>query len=314
VRPKDVRALLVSDLHLSQNRPPARNDSDWFAAMERPLKQLTKLQEQYQYDVPILIPGDVFETWKSTPELINWAIAFLPNRIYAVPGNHDLPYHSFDELRKSPFWTLMRAKKIELLMPGQPVAIGDLVLHGFPHGFPVKPNSNPHTLALDVAVIHSFIWTKKTGYTNGKTPEEFRLKNYKEKLRGYNVAVFGDNHSPFNAKFTYEDDTVCRVHNCGTLIRRDSNEIDLKPSIGLLLSDATILRQFIDVADDEFVDASKLEKLISGSKEIDLVEFVDELKKDRGKDFDFSQVVLKWIRENQTNPNVKRLLLGAIGK
>ena len=42
----DVRAILASDIHLSQRCPVARNaEEDWFVAMARPLQQLAAFQD-----------------------------------------------------------------------------------------------------------------------------------------------------------------------------------------------------------------------------------------------------------------------------
>jgi hypothetical protein len=44
----DTVAILMADLHLRHTCPPARgNEENWYAAMERMLKQVRQLQGQY---------------------------------------------------------------------------------------------------------------------------------------------------------------------------------------------------------------------------------------------------------------------------
>jgi len=80
-----VIAIICSDLHLSLKPPVFRSDEpDWFAAMQRPLDEIRRLQKHYGCDV--LCCGDVFNDWNSSAELINWAVERLPKmRLFSSP-------------------------------------------------------------------------------------------------------------------------------------------------------------------------------------------------------------------------------------
>ena len=114
-----VVAIACADIHLQHTAPICRSgEPDWYAAMARPLEELRGLQENY--DCPILCAGDVFNHWNNCPpELINWAIKHLP-KMYAIPGQHDLPQHRLDDVRKSAYWTMVEAGVIENLPLGLP--------------------------------------------------------------------------------------------------------------------------------------------------------------------------------------------------
>jgi DNA repair exonuclease SbcCD nuclease subunit len=113
--PNPVIAILCSDIHLSERAPIARAvGQDWFTVQKRYLDQLRELKEKH--NAILIVAGDVFDYWKSSPELINFAIVHMPE-CYAVPGQHDLPNHNYNDLHKSAYWTLVEAKIIKHLDP-----------------------------------------------------------------------------------------------------------------------------------------------------------------------------------------------------
>lgn len=274
---KPVVALLVADLHLSL-RPPAARDAEpnWLEAQGRLLKQLRHLTEgrrrsgggaldapSLEGQLPVICAGDLFDRWNPPPELLNWAIANLPH-MYAVPGQHDLPCHSLKDLRKTGYYNLVQAGVVTDLKPGEPVEVPGgtpLRLHGFPWGVPVTPLKEPHDLTLEVAVIHAFVWTEKTGYSGALS--QSRLGRWKSRLDGYDVAVFGDNHKPFRQPLmTRANKATMVVYNCGGFQRRRSDEKTYRPSVGLLHSDGSVTRHYLNVSQDKFSDAeTELERL-----------------------------------------------------
>lgn len=253
-------AILVSDIHL-WNKPPIAREDEWFAAMQRSISQLQELQQSHSSQntlLPIICAGDVFDRANAPAEIVNFALLHLPHMI-AVPGQHDLPYHNLEDIKKSSFWTLVEAKKITYLEPGKPVAIGPLVLRGFPFGVPVTPLKDRHSLALEIAVIHSCIWTKSTAFP--RAPQDARLKAWKKRLAGFDVAVFGDNHKSFTAMLG-----DCRVVNCGGFMRRKSDEKNYDPSVWLLREDRTVERIRLDCSKDKFAKLD-LEGISDNSEE-----------------------------------------------
>ncbi len=109
-----VIAILTSDWHLSHKPPIARvEEPDWYAAMERTVTQVVELQNKY--DCPLVIAGDLFDKWNPPPQLINFALdelGSLTMRAVAVPGQHDLPFHSYDHVESSAYWALELGKRI----------------------------------------------------------------------------------------------------------------------------------------------------------------------------------------------------------
>lgn len=208
-------AIAVADIHLSMMPPPCRVDEpDWFAAMARTINKLGDLRDKI--NVPILCAGDVFNTWNPPPELINFAMDWLPS-MAAIPGQHDIPNHSLDHMEKSAFYTLIIAEK--LLNVGVSdgysgyIDPGNVWVSGFPWGVEVTPPSAGGN-SPRIAVVHQYIWDREKNRHHKATLSQ-HTSQLEESLKGYHFAIFGDNHTAFTTMIGR-----CRVVNCGSLMRR----------------------------------------------------------------------------------------------
>ena len=192
---KQVIALCVADLHLSEKPPVARSvEQNWLGVQEGYINQLRELQTYHI--APIFIAGDLFDTWHSSAHLITHVIRWLWGmEIYAIPGNHETPHHSYIQMEKSAYYTLVEAGVIKTLTPGGSQSVGPMTVYPYPYGFEIQPPDKDTGLSLKVALIHNFIWTKTTGHP--MATEETRFAAWAKKLEGYDIAIFGDNHFPW---------------------------------------------------------------------------------------------------------------------
>lgn len=280
-------AVLCADIHLSMNPPVARrSEPDWFQAMGRTLKQLKDLADLL--DVPIICAGDVFDRWNSPPELVNFALRNLP-KMYAVPGQHDLPLHRMDLIHKSAFDTLVLAKVIKVLRP-EGTQFRGFHAHGFGWGDVLK---SPEQMGegISLAVVHAFIWTEDYGYPG--VSDDSNLRQFKKKLRGYTAAVFGDNHKGFQAG---------SILNCGTFFRRKSDEIDYHPSIGVLYESGKIERNELDIS-GEYMECVTSE---TSCQDGDFKGFLDELSRLTSDPLSFVDVMERAM--NSCGDGVRRVL------
>jgi len=312
-------ALLCADIHLSHNAPTARSaEPDWYAAMERSLKELGELAAFHL--APILFAGDLFESWKSPPELINFALDVLPT-MYAIAGQHDLPHHNQGEIHKSAYQTLIKAGRITSLRERRPEPIHRDELTdirvwscGFPWGSeikspgyfssPIDSKGLPLQQDLVIAVIHDFCWMP--GYTYPGAPAAKELSVLGSKLNGYDVAVFGDNHSHFSSKVG-----DCNVWNCGCLIRRKKDERKYKPTVGLLYSDGHIEPHFLDTSEDKWLDEEVSE---IGQDFEGLGEFLSELGELDADSLDFKEAVKRYLREHEVRELTRKILIEGMGE
>lgn len=299
-------ALLCSDIHLQEKPPISRSaEPDWFRAMQRPLDEIRDIAEKEK--IPVIYAGDIFNHWKAPPELVNWALKYLPKG-YAVPGQHDLPFHNYGDMHKSAFGTLVDVGHLTLLPPEKPLRIGEhLRAWGFPWGTKLKMMPTfvgKDKGTVDLAVVHAYIWREGKGYPGAD--EEKRVGAYAKALKGFNAAVFGDNHKGFTAL-----KSECNILNNGTLMRRNSDEEDYWPQIGILMDDGSINTHRLDSAEwDKFLPREEA-KLIeeAGFK---MEEFLKELEKLGHTNMNFRQSLKDYFDTYEVSPAAKTILLTAL--
>lgn len=295
-------ALLVADLHLSHQVPAARsNEADWYAAQKRMLTQLADLAGGLQ--VPIFCAGDIFDRWNSPSELVNFALEWLPE-MWAIPGNHDLPNHSYKDMRRSSFWTLVEARRVRLLQPSCPVTIPGripLTIHAFPYGFPMKRLTAPHDLGLEIAVTHQYVWQSKARYEGASHEQHFNA--HRDSFIGYDVVAIGDNHQPW--EYAGQGNTF--VYNCGCLQRRRQDERHIKPSVGVLHADGTVTRQYLDISKDKFIDAEPVP-----TSSIDLSGVVEGLVSLKSGVVDFEASLRRLAEQHGLDEITKQAILQAL--
>lgn len=303
-----VVAIACADLHLSLKAPRCRQDEpDWFGAMERTLKQLQHLTGKL--GVPILCAGDIFDRWNSPPELINWAMQYLPP-MYTIPGQHDLPQHNYNEIDKSAYGTLVRGgviqditlnetKWIEHPDSGHPVCVT-----GFPFGYKIQKPGDAQRKDLTIALIHEYNWFANARYPHAL--KEQRISAKRKELMAYDVVIFGDNHKGFCTKVG-----KTTVFNCGTMMRRDADEIDYKPQVGLIYSDGTVVTYPLDLKGEK-IDGS-VSDTVDSEVMLEVQDFLKALSDLDDNPLDFADVVMRYINDNDVRQGTKQLLLEAIG-
>lgn len=294
MKPKPI-AVLTSDIHLSLKQPPCRKD-DWMEVQARHLKQLRDIAEnEYDVRLPILCAGDVFDRWNPPPEMIQFALKHLPDGMITVPGQHDLPNHRLEEMRRSAYGVLVEAGKIQCasvhrranaLCPSEShVWVSNWKVYGFGWNEEIAPppySEGYHTLAL----IHKFVWTAETSYGPG-TPEDSHLAKLAPLLKDYKVAVFGDNHKGFLKKL--KNGTT--VLNCGGFIRRKSDEVNYEPRVGILRDDGSVVSRKLDVSQDQFRTEEEMEDVV----QVDMTDFIEELGKLGEHGLDFKETVRRTV-------------------
>ena len=291
-----VLAVLCSDIHLSAKAPVFRSaEEDWFEAQARPLRQLKRIA--INHNAPILCAGDVFHKWKSIPQLINFAIDEMP-KMWSIPGQHDLPYHDVAQIKKSAFWTLCQSNTLSYLgYTKEKYVIGGLTVYPFPWGKEITPcQEPPHTFEHRIALIHSYIWMK--GCSHPKADSAQRVKAYRKKLEGYDVAAFGDNHLGF---------LNGNILNCGGFIRRNSDQIDYKPTIGLYWDDGTIERVELDTSEDKHLSHSVAIQIAETLSEVG--EFVAEINKFNSRGYDYKEVVIQFMDKEGVSKEIREIIL-----
>lgn len=299
-------AVLCSDIHLSHNPPIARSaEPDWYAAMARPLREIARIAAEQGGETPVIVAGDIFDKWHSPAQLISFAIdefKKFPGKVYAIPGQHDLPDHRYDEMHRSAYGTLTRSGAV-IDVPGHETAWIDpgVTINSFPWGFDIQPpRTDGYDSFIQLAVVHEYVW--KDGYsypgadTNKKVPQTL------QRLEGYDAAVFGDNHKGFYSG---------KILNCGTMMRRKTDEIGYKPHIGILYDDASIEVKYLSTSEDVFIDRPEFLEL--DEELLDFTEYIEEMKDMGVNSLDYREEINLAMIRLKTSPPVKDLVLNSLG-
>lgn len=300
----EVICILLSDIHLSLSPPVWRTaEPNWLEAMKRPLREVKEMQSEY--GCPVICAGDIFNRWNSSPELINFALRNLPD-MYAIPGQHDLPLHRYEDLYRSAYWTLVHAGKIQSLPLDCCVVLGNIVLRGFPFGFKIETCSKRFDGRIHIAVVHDYVWIPGKSYLDA--PSENKLKRTRRELTTYDVIQYGDNHKGF----TIRSQGKPVIFNCGTFMRRASDEKDYKPQVGLLLSSGDVETHYLNISKDKSIKTLS-DKVVE--EEFDMKTFIEELEKLGDTSLDFVEAMKRYLEKNKkkVNEETKKILLKAMG-
>lgn len=300
----DVVAIFCSDLHLSHRAPIARStEPDWYEVMRRSLEELGELQDEHE--CPIFYAGDIFDHWNMPPELVNFALNYLPSG-YIIPGQHELPNHSLGEIRRSAFATLTQAANNRFTFLANTILypISDrLYVSGFPWGVPLGGVATKKKDAIYVAVCHRYVWTKGLGYPGA--PTDHRIKETQRALEGYDLAVFGDNHKSFYVKSETHWPSIL---NCGCMIPRKIDEKEYEPSVWLMLGNGAIKRHKLSTADNKWLKVTGFT-----NEDVDMSQLVKVLEDLGDGALDFPDMVKKAFHGNESiRRSVRRIILHSL--
>lgn len=303
-----IIAVVCADLHLSLKPPIARaGEPDWFEAMARPLREMKELADYNQ--VPIFCAGDVFDRWNPPPELINFALRELP-KMYAVAGQHDLPHHSHEQIKRSAFWTMVMQDRITVVPPeGIYVQCTDsgtsCMLYGFGWNQPVQKPDKKFGCDRFVALLHEYKWlTSSTGFVGAMA--EQRISH--DPFLGFKTVIIGDNHRPFEVEAAQESTDGCYVFNCGGFMRRKSDDAHA-PRIGVLFEDGRVRPHPLNTSKDVFVP------VVQQSTKADAVgmeAFFHELRTLQGATLDYVAALKDMMKSERLSPGVRALLVAAL--
>ena len=312
----DVIALLVSDLHLSDKPPLARSCEDWWEVQRRQLKQLNDMLRSW--DTPIFVAGDIGDKWNWSCELINFCIEHLP-QCWIVRGQHDLPFHSHDQVHKSGLEVMIKISRC-ILLDKDPtrfpeVGKGNLLVYGSSWGESIpeiekfKSDMYPdlEDERIHLLVAHKHVYHERS-FPGAPTYGEVSRVIKELKGKGYTAALFGDNHCSFSMHLTLEQPPPY-ILNPGSFFRRRSDERNHQPIVGLLHKSGRISTVALDCSKDKWIEEQKINALINEGLGV----FIEELEKLADGGLDFRQNVKQYLA-GEVSPEVKAFILETMEK
>lgn len=299
---KKILAIFASDIHLKESQPECRTD-DFIEAQTKKLLWLKDMQ--VIHDCPVLVAGDLFDKWKPSPWLLGYALRNLPDDLIVIPGQHDLPAHSLEQIEKSGVEVLASAGAIDLLEPARTLIhkTPNFTVVGFPWG--VDLENTTRNGKFKIALVHKLIYKAKEPPFPGAEEVGSTAKTLAKKMSGYDIIVTGDNHQTI-----FEQYGETTVVNCGSFMRTTAKQIDHEPSVFALYDDfivrqirvpcakGVISREHLDKAKDKDDRISAFAERLSERVEIGL-SFHDNLK--------------KYIAKNKISKSVQSIIWKVVG-
>lgn len=271
--------MICSDMHLRHTCPVWRNpESDWYDVMYRMFQELDYVLEILKVGSrpSLMIAGDVFDRWDNPSQLVYFAVENFKNletQILAIPGQHDLPYHSDGSMHMSSFGVLQRAGIIEYPKRRE-IRIGNNVFHFYGWNDKLvkrfKRMSNQNL--THICLVHRYVWMKNCTIPNA--PEDGHVSHVYKKVGQPDFLFTGDNHVGFWHKET-------GTFNCGAMFRTSKDQIDYQPRIAILFDNGRVVPYYLSIEKDVHMtveDADTIQKAVNELNDADFSDFAFELR------------------------------------
>ena len=206
--------IITADWHIRDDKPRCRKDTDWYETQRKKIKWVVDLSNSEKCS--IIVAGDILHRGTNSQLLENMLLEELRRAeydIFAIPGNHDLPYHSMKQMHKSTFKVLLNAGVLMFIPTNK---VDNVHFFGFDENI-------PRDIHADILVLHTLV------LPNGAAMPFIEAPTAQELLSRYPNAktiITGDNHTPFIAK-----DKERMLINPGSLIRQTADQIEHEPRV-----------------------------------------------------------------------------------
>jgi DNA repair exonuclease len=310
-----MRFIFTTDGHLSSKRPVARVEKTDEEYIDN---QLVKRRQMFEYAKKngiktIIDGGDFFQYWKmeNSNYLLIQVIQVLSEyediAYHICVGNHDLQYHSMENVQHSLIGVLWKMGLVVLHKNDTLNISGtNILISFFGYGEELVQQSIKDTA---ICVVHENIFQSQVPpYMNGYTAKELA-----EKLPDYDLYLCGHNHEQF---IWSENDKI--VLNGGSLMRLNTKQSDFKPAFWEIAVDEplgkplmkckniSVQRHYVDILPNmissEHLKNKSIETFVESTQEFS-----------EGKEvFDFRKDVENELEKRETKQNVRNYVYNAL--
>lgn len=259
-----LEAIITGDWHLRNDVPICRPETqeEWIDL------QFSKVRQIFEYainhDLPILHTGDLFhrsQPYYGVVGRFNELCKELKPEFYKLAGNHDLPYHNFDNVLNSGWYS----------------AYGEDIkdFYGGAFHFGTKPTR----LKAEIVFTHQLIFK-----TEKELPPMIDGKTAKDLLNEFSKAKYiftGDNHKTFH----YEKNDR-HVINPGCLLRQSATEEDYNTGFYIVNTDTNKF-DFHSIGDDCLLNTNHLQKTKERDERIEA--FISKVQASGQVSFNFTE-------------------------
>lgn len=291
-----MKFIVTADWHIRATRPRCRVDNNWIETQRKALNQIVEISTKKK--APVMVVGDLFHSNSDTNfECIQMIqnMADKLGELYILAGNHDLPYHSSENLDKSAIGVLLNSNKVHLIKDY-------LTKWNLEQEYPYIISAGNFDEEDDerAEIVFKHVLTipqeDKPDFVDCETPESL--------LEKYPTAKWiftGDYHHNFH----YEKNGR-HVINSGCLLRQASDMKDYQCGVYFVDTDEEIV-EFIPIIDKEdLIDDSYI--LQENQRNERIESFVDKLRKTKGVSLDFLANVEAMMKRNDFEPELKEVV------
>lgn len=288
-----MKLIITADWHLRASRPRCRIDENWYFTQEDAVEQVAKIAVEKNCSVAIV--GDVFNSNSDTSfqciQIVQKFAGVLKEKnltCYVLAGNHDLPYHSSENIEKSAVGILFNSENIYPVQcldeSGEEISAGN----------------------FDEQVKNvKYIFRHVLCFPDLKSlPPNVEAVTAKELLEESDKAEWiftGDYHHNFH----YEKNGR-HVVNPGCLIRQASDMKDYQCGVYFVDTEKNIV-EFIPIIDkNEFVDDTYILKQEEREERIE--SFVNKLNDTKNVSLDFVENVRSALQVNNFSDDMNNMI------
>lgn len=292
--------ILTADWHLRADKPRCRLDKDWITTQRSQILEVSAYANQY--NCPIIIVGDIFNKAVVPEEITNMFLRFcstVNKGVYVLAGNHDLPYHSIDNLENSSVGILLIvAEKMNSKYLKTLDAFDGISWNHF--GGEIKKKGNGSIIALHQLVFESM----------KDIPPSVNAVTAQDLLDTYPDADFiltGDMHQSFHYTSNGK-----HVINPGHLNRQSADQTN-PPIVYLVNTDKSLVKALPITDDEELVTDEYLKK--ESDREDRIEAFIEKIQGTEDVTLSFLDNIEQAIQKNKNSldPETLRMIEYLVG-
>lgn len=292
-----MRFICTADWHIRATRPRCRIDEDWIQTQRQALAQVVKISKVKK--APVLVVGDLFHSNSDVSfECIQMIqqMADELGELYILAGNHDLPYHSSENIEKSAIGVLFKSLNI---FPIKEYFEKLYYNSGEGINYSAKNFDEQDYKFAHVVFKHTLVFPDAKSIPpncDGTTAKELL-----EEFPNAEWIFTGDYHKHFH----YEKNGK-HVVNSGCLLRQASDFKDYQCGVYFVDTDKNIV-EFIPIIDSEqLIDDSYI--LQENEREERIDNFVQKLKDTESVSLDFLANVENALQNNDLDSELKEVV------
>ncbi len=287
-----MRCIHTADWHLRLDLPRCRRDPDWLNTQRLIIREIVALSNHHK--CPVALVGDLFHTPRVPDEVVSMLIEeslLSKYGIGVISGNHDLPYHSWDNVSRSSFgivWNLAENEQAGLFPLFKIGVAGQWGQSG------IVGSEN------EVLFLHRLVFKSQKDLP--PNVEASLAQDLLDEFPDFDWILTGDMHKAFH----YEKDGR-HVVNPGCITRQAADFKDYRPSVYLVDTEEGIVEQLFlnetaEVIDDAYLRAEE-------ERDERITAFVDTVKTSGTVSLDFKANIETALLKTKLKPATKSMVV-----